>query len=193
MPESKNIRRGAVRIIGGRWRSRRIAFPEMPGLRPTPARVRETLFDWLGSWIEQCRVLDLFAGSGALGIEALSRGAAAAVFVEPVRTVRRALQVNLQRLGATQVEVVPEDALHYLYGTTSSFDLIFLDPPFGGDWRGRALDILQTRAGLLTDSHRVYVEYPARGRVSFDESAWQILRQTRAGQVQAALLGKKNP
>ncbi len=180
-----------MRIIGGRWRSRRIAFPAGAGLRPTPARVRETLFDWLGGWIEQRRVLDLFAGSGALGIEALSRGAASAVFVEPVRAARRALQANLQRLGAVQVEVIPGDAWRYLRGTTSSFDLVFLDPPFGGDWRAHTLDILQNRAGLLGGSSRIYVEYPVRGTISFDENMWQILRQTRAGQVQAALLGKK--
>jgi 16S rRNA (guanine966-N2)-methyltransferase len=124
--------RNSVRIIGGGWRGRRVSFPDIPGLRPTPDRVRETLFNWLQSAIAGTRCLDLFAGSGALGLEALSRGAQEIVFVEQAVAAARALQEQLIRLGArTKGQVVEMGAARYLRSVPQAFDIVFLDPPFG--------------------------------------------------------------
>ena len=126
--------RNSVRIIGGGWRGRRITFPDVPGLRPTPDRVRETLFNWLQHDIAGARCLDLFAGSGALGLEALSRGAKELVFVEQSVAASRALQEQLARLGAERrSQVVEMGAARYLRGAAPAFDIVFLDPPFGRD------------------------------------------------------------
>src|SRR6202044_1338078 len=124
--------RNSVRIIAGTWRGRRIHFPDMPALRPTPDRVRETLFNWLQHSIVDSRCLDLFAGSGALGLEALSRGAKEVVFVEQAQQAARALQAELQRLGGTpRARILEQGAARYLRGPAQPFDVIFLDPPFG--------------------------------------------------------------
>src|SRR6185369_1703329 len=121
---------GEVRIIGGRLRGRRIAVPDAPGLRPTPDRVRETLFNWVGPTMAGARVLDLFAGTGALGLEALSRGAAAVTLVEQQRVAVSALQQTVQRLGVPEVRIVAADALSFLASDKGQYDLILLDPPF---------------------------------------------------------------
>ncbi len=127
-PGSRNF----VRIIGGSWRGRRVSFPDAPGLRPTPDRVRETLFNWLQSSIVDSRCLDLFAGSGALGLEALSRGAREVVFVERDQLTARALQAELKRLGGTpKARVMELGAARFLRSPGEPFDVVFLDPPFG--------------------------------------------------------------
>src|SRR6202166_3992412 len=124
--------RNSVRIIGGGWRGRRVSFPDIPGLRPTPDRGRETLFNWLQHDIAGARCLDLFAGSGALGLEALSRGANELVFVEQAVAASRALQEQLIRLGGkAKGEVVEMGAARYLRSPPQPFDVVFLDPPFG--------------------------------------------------------------
>jgi 16S rRNA (guanine966-N2)-methyltransferase len=121
----------AIRIIGGRWRSRILHFPDVPGLRPTPDRVRETLFNWLGQRLDGWRCLDLFAGSGALGFEAASRGAAEVVLVERDAKALAALRENVLKLDAAErVRIQPADARSYLDGACGNFDLILLDPPF---------------------------------------------------------------
>lgn len=119
-----------LRIIGGTWRGRRFRFPPLPEIRPTPDRVRETLFNWLGSQVSGARCLDLFAGSGALGLEALSRGAAEVVFVERDRTAARELAARLAEWGAKGARVEQRDALQFLHGAARPFDIVFLDPPF---------------------------------------------------------------
>src|SRR5450432_2048001 len=125
--------RNSVRIIGGEWRGRRINFPDIPGLRPTPDRVRETLFNWLQQAVAGARCLDLFAGSGALGLEALSRGAKALAFVEQAVPAARALREQLMRLGATsRAQVFEMGAARFLRSAGEPFDIVFLDPPFGG-------------------------------------------------------------
>src|ERR1700675_3848327 len=122
----------SVRIIGGGWRGRRVSFPDIPGLRPTPDRVRETLFNWLQHAIAGARCLDLFAGSGALGLEALSRGAGRLVFVEQAVAASRALQEQLNRFGgASRAQVGEMGAARYLRSAGEPFDIVFLDPPFG--------------------------------------------------------------
>lgn len=170
-----------VRIIGGAWRSRLLRFPDLPGLRPTPDRVRETLFNWLGQRLDGQRCLDLFAGSGALGFEAASRGAAEVVMVEREPMALVALRRNAAALGAACVRIVQGDALAYLAGDCGRFDLILLDPPFGSDLLAPALARAATR---LAPGGRIYAEFGARP----DLSAWRILREGRAGASHFCLL-----
>lgn len=171
-----------VRIIGGDWRSRIIRFPESVGLRPTPDRVRETVFNWLGQRLDGNNCLDLFSGSGALGFEALSRGASEVVMVEQSQVVARALSENASYLGATSAVIVNADALIYLRGPQRAFDVVFLDPPFNQSLLPAVLALL--RPWLASDA-RVYMECEP----SFDPGAeWKILKQSRAGQVKFQLL-----
>jgi len=131
-PDPKPAGRNSVRIIGGAWRGRRVSFPDSPGLRPTPDRIRETLFNWLQHSVANARCLDLFAGSGALGLEALSRGAAELVFVEQAVAVARMLREQLARLEAsTRGQVAEMGVARFLRTPAAPFDLVFLDPPFG--------------------------------------------------------------
>jgi 16S rRNA (guanine966-N2)-methyltransferase len=172
--------KGKIRIIAGEYRGRRIAVPDRPGLRPTPDRVRETLFNWLGQSLEGLCCLDLFAGSGALGFEAASRGAARVVMVEQDRAVFEVLRKTREAIGARQVELVLEDAFTYLKNTKAAFDVVFLDPPF----RQNALPAV-FRQLRLAQGARVYVEsgepFPAG-------ESWRELKRARAGQVSYQLL-----
>ncbi len=144
-----------LRIIGGTWRSRRLSFPALDGLRPTLDRIRETVFNWLMFEVEGKRVLDCFAGSGALGLEALSRGAKSAVFVEKHPIAAKQLMENLRLLQCQSAQVVTSDALVWLASNaTADFDLVFLDPPFGQGLLPPALAALQLKEGAL-----VYVEH----------------------------------
>lgn len=172
---------GRVRIGAGTLRGSVLAVPERPGLRPTPARIRETLFNWLQAWVPGSRCLDAFAGSGALGIEALSRGAAAACFVERDAGLAAALRANLARLGAAG-EVVHADALQWLRGTApAAFDVVFLDPPFDADDWQEAMQRLE-QGGWLAPQAFIHVEMPAARTLSAPP-AWQVHRQGRAGDV----------
>ena len=173
---------GQVRIIGGTYRRRLITFPARPGLRPTPDRVRETLFNWLGQSLEGCSCLDLFAGSGALGFEAASRGASRVVMVERDRAACNALTMNQGRLGASAVELVGGDASDWLARTAERFDVVFLDPPF----RQNVLpQLLERLPRVLGAGARVYLESE---RALEAGGAWQELRAARAGQVSYQLL-----
>ena len=173
---------GRVRIVGGRWRSRLIDVPARPELRPTPDRVRETLFNWLGQRLDGCACLDLYAGSGALGFEAASRGAARVVMVEADRAVLAALRRSRERLPAEQVEIVAGDALEYLARAGERFDVVFLDPPF----RQNALPALLAKLPpRLQPGARVYLE----GAEAVAAAApWRELKRARAGQVSVQLL-----
>jgi len=146
-----------VRIIAGQWRGRRLEFPDLPGLRPTPDRVRETLFNWLAPVLPGARCLDLFAGSGALGIEALSRGAAEAVLVEPQPLAVRALRENLARLKAENARVEMTDALAWLRQPATPFEIVLLDPPFGQGLLEPVCAMLE-RNGWLADAAWIYLE-----------------------------------
>ena len=169
--------KGEIRIIAGEYRGRRIKVAASPGLRPTPDRVRETLFNWLGQWLEGLSCLDLFAGSGALGFEAASRGAARVVMVESSRAAFAALEAARERIGARSVEVVQGDALRYLAESSERFDLVFLDPPF----RQNALPaVFERLAPRLSAKARVYVESDAPAAPG---ERWAELRRSRAGQV----------
>ena len=166
-----------VRIIAGEYRGRRINVASRPGLRPTPDRVRETLFNWLGQWLDGLSCLDLFAGSGALGFEAASRGATRVVMVESDRAAFAALEATRERIGARAVELVHADAARYLEQSKERFDLVFLDPPF----RQNALPAVFARLEpRLADKARVYVESDAP---SVPGERWVELKRSRAGQV----------
>lgn len=153
----------------------------MPGLRPTPDRVRETLFNWLGQRLDGLRCLDLFAGSGALGFEAASRGAREVVMVEQDSHALAALRENRTRLAASQVELVAANGIAWLAGERGLFDVIFLDPPFQSDLLPAALAGAATR---LAPEGRIYAEFGCRP----DFEGWCILREDRAGQSHFCLL-----
>ena len=172
-----------LRIIGGSLRGRKWRFPEAPGLRPTPDRVRETLFNWLQMRVAGTRCLDLFAGSGALGLEALSRGAARVTFCEPNVAASLALRETLQRFGvATQAEVLERSAERALQDLPGPFDLAFLDPPFGADLLGPCTAAL-AKCGLLAPGAFVYLETPARAPLPALPAHWRLHREGKAGEV----------
>jgi 16S rRNA (guanine966-N2)-methyltransferase len=175
---------GRIRVIGGSLRNSRLEVPDLPGLRPTTDRVRETLFNWLQPVVEGARCLDLYAGTGALGIEALSRGAAAVTFVEREPRLAAALKANLARLKVA-AEVVADDAARWLRGRAQPFDLVLLDPPFALDaWAetARALE----EGGWLAPRAWIYVEAP-RGAGFALPHTWLPHRQGQAGDVAYAL------
>jgi 16S rRNA (guanine966-N2)-methyltransferase len=171
-----------LRIIGGAWRSRRVRFADRPGLRPTPDRVRETLFNWLGQDLSGRECLDLFAGSGALGFEAASRGARRVVVVERDAAALRALQTSKELLKADAVEVRRADALEFLQHQTLSYDVVFLDPPFAEDCWAQLLELLPR---CLKPGALVYCE---RAAALDAGSGWIIVKAGRAGQVSYQLL-----
>ena len=173
---------GRLRIIGGRWRSRRLAFPDRRGLRPTPDRVRETLFNWLHADMAGSRVLDMFAGSGALGFEAASRGAGLVVMVENDREAAAALRRNIAMLDAENIELVVADALEWLAGAERSFDVVFLDPPFTSGLLGRCCALLEAGKSLAEHA-KIYVEHAKADSAIAVPDTWRRLKSRTAGQV----------
>jgi len=186
MPTAKNPDAGrggqqTVRIIAGQWRSRKIHFPDLAQLRPTPDRVRETLFNWLMPVITGARCLDLFAGSGALGLEALSRGAAQVVFVDRDAAVVTHLRKQLVLFKAQNATVIQADALDYLAQCKEQFDIVFLDPPYAAALLLPVSQALE-QYGVLRNQARIYLE--ARdGDVTELPANWQVQRSKQAGQV----------
>lgn len=172
--------RNELRIIGGQWRGRRLSFVEAPGLRPTPDRVRETLFNWLQAVIPGARCLDLYAGSGALGFEAASRGAGEVVMVEREPRVCARLRENARCLGA-EVSIVQGGAEAYLR-QAAPFDVVFLDPPFHQGLVELSLRAL-AEGGLLRPGGRVYIEAEAELGEPPLPAGWTLLRSKRAGEV----------
>ena len=184
MPSARSRKTPAnqLRIIGGRWRSREIHFPDADALRPTPDRVRETLFNWLGQSLDGLSVLDLFAGSGALAFEALSRGAAWAVAVDSDAAAVASLRENAARLGATDLETHRSDAVAYLAHETRQFDVVFADPPFREPWLARLWSLLPARIAI---GGWLYLE---QGAVIDVPDGWELYRHRKAGQVHYHLL-----
>jgi 16S rRNA (guanine966-N2)-methyltransferase len=177
--------RNFVRIIGGGWRGRRVSFPDAPGLRPTPDRVRETLFNWLQHSIVDTRCLDLFAGSGALGLEALSRGAREVVFVEQSPVAARALQGELRRLGGSaKARVMEIGAARFLRDPPlgGPFDLIFLDPPFGRNALADYVPLVDSGTWVKPGGW-VYLENERAAGVPALPAHWELLRSKSAGEV----------
>lgn len=188
MPNPKRARpvlTNQVRIIGGQYRRRLLSFPDAPGLRPTPDRVRETVFNWLGQDLPGWTCLDLFAGSGVLGFEAASRGAARVVMVERERAAVETLQANRVLLGATQVEVQRADGASWLAGNAEQFDLVFLDPPFDS---GLVAPLLAALPGHVKMGAYVYVE---QGNYVSAPNGFIMHRSGRAGKSHFALLIKE--
>jgi 16S rRNA (guanine966-N2)-methyltransferase len=179
-----------LRIIGGRWRGSRIEFPPLAAIRPSPDRVRETLFNWLQQAIVGARCLDLFAGSGALGLEALSRGAAHVTFVDREPQIGRHLVQTLQRLGSRDASVVVEDALRFLARPPQRCDIVFLDPPFDSTVLEQVGSRLQ---GWLAPGAYIYVECPADRSLAALPAHWVVHRTKRAGQVGYHLLRASDP
>ncbi|MDH3981259.1 MAG: 16S rRNA (guanine(966)-N(2))-methyltransferase RsmD [Gammaproteobacteria bacterium] len=170
-----------LRIIAGRWRGRKLAFAPVPGLRPTPDRVRETLFNWLGPVIAGTRCLDLYAGSGALGLEAASRGAAEVLLVDSNTSVTGILRQQLQRLDAGQVRVLQADATAYLRGQAQPYDIVFLDPPFREGHLDGIIRQLEDGGWLSADAW-VYIE-AERQQLPDLPPNWTVHRHRTAGQV----------
>lgn len=176
---------GRIRIIGGQLGNSRLNVPDLPGLRPTAERVRETLFNWLTPVLAGARALDLCAGTGALGIEALSRGAGFVQFVERDPRAAQALRDNLTRLKVESAQVATTDALGYLKAGPQPFDLVFLDPPFAsGLWSGLAQALEQ--GGWLAPSAWIYVESPRQESPALPAN-WLPHREGVAGDVRYAL------
>lgn len=172
-----------VRIIAGQWRGRKLGFPDIDGLRPTSDRIRETLFNWLAPVLPGASCLDLFAGSGALGFEAASRGAARVVMNERNPLVVRALQDSKARLAADQVEVLGGDAQSCLARCVGPFDVVFLDPPFSQPHLLAAAADLLARGNFLKDGTYIYVETPSGADLNDLPAGWQLYRQKQAGAV----------
>ncbi|MCK9529241.1 MAG: 16S rRNA (guanine(966)-N(2))-methyltransferase RsmD [Thiohalobacteraceae bacterium] len=170
-----------LRIIGGRWRGRRVSFPDVEGLRPSPDRVRETLFNWLMPVIEGARCLDLFSGSGAFGLEALSRGAARVVLVDRDGAAIANLREQLGTLQAEGAALHQADALTFLAGTPEPFDVVFLDPPYHKGLLAPCLARLGE--GWLAPGARVYIEAEAEMTELPMPEGWVLLRSKQAGQV----------
>lgn len=186
-PARNNLGAGELRIIGGDWRSRKLRFPDAGGVRPTPARTRETLFNWLSFHLAGSDCLDLFAGSGALGLEALSRGAARATLVDHTPALAKALRDNLRLLKSEGGEVVCADVESYLrQRNRPPFDIVFMDPPFRQGWLEKLFPLLEEQAWIKPGGW-VYLEYESELPTPAVPSSWQLHRQKSAGQVTYAL------
>ncbi len=179
----------SLRIIGGVWRSRRIQFIDSPKIRPTPNRVRETLFNWLTADIRGAICLDLFAGSGALGFEAMSRGAAQVELVEADAQIAKTLVEQKNIFNADDLKINNQDALVYLRNTCQIFDLIFLDPPFASDLLEQVVLMIQKRQ-LISENGLLYVESPSQQEDLICLESFHCVREKITGEVRYALYKK---
>jgi 16S rRNA (guanine966-N2)-methyltransferase len=182
----------AIRIIGGDWKRTPLPVLDLDGLRPTPDRVRETLFNWLGQRLDGQRCLDLFAGSGALGFEAASRGAARVLMVERNARAAGQLRANQERLAPNTIEIAEADALRLAASLAAgSFDVVFLDPPFGSELLARALELA---VPLVSSEGFLYVEAGEALDIAQTPvlTGWIMARQGKAGAVHYHLLQREN-
>ena len=184
-PTKKSNSSNQVRINAGVWRSRLLKFPDVEGLRPTPERVRQTVFNWLGQDLTGKTCLDLFAGTGAFGFEALSRNAKNVVMVENSSAAYHALLQNQQLLDATNSQILRQDVLVYLSQNTQQFDIIFCDPPYHKDWLNKILTTLNQH---LSPNGMLYIEAEFALESSELLGAWQLIKQNKAGNVYYHLL-----
>lgn len=166
-----------VRISAGEWRSRLLKFPDVDGLRPTPDRVRQTVFNWLGQELHGLHCLDLFAGTGVMGFEALSRGAKQLVMIEKSRSAYQALLDNQASLKAADAQILNMDALQFLASHQQVFDVIFVDPPYNQAWLDKVLPLVKS---ALSEDGLVYVEAEYGLQECED---WQVIKQGKAGNV----------
>lgn len=188
--------RNTLRIIGGQWRGRKLQFPDVPGLRPTADRVRETLFNWLQGWVLDEDCLDLFAGSGACGLEALSRGARSAVFVDASRDASDSIRSHLSLLGAQNATVVTATAGQWLQtvaaqaGPSARFGLVFLDPPFAADALAGTVQQLEA-SGILKPRAQIYLESGQDLAALPVPPTWTARKNLRAGAVYYGLYERR--
>jgi 16S rRNA (guanine966-N2)-methyltransferase len=189
MVDRRSGKPGRLRIIGGQWRGRKLEFTESPGLRPTPDRVRETLFNWLSNDIVGARCLDLFSGSGALGLEALSRGAGHCRFIDSNSRTIDSLRQQLEILGCETAQTLAGDGLQWLRDSNTGaepFDIIFLDPPFQQKLLVPACQLLEDR-GWLADAAHIYLESGTQEATPAVPSSWELKREKKAGEVRYQL------
>lgn len=171
-----------LRIIAGNWRSRQLLFQNTPGLRPTPARVRETLFNWLQNDVKASRCLDLYAGSGALGFEAASRDASSVIMVENNSQACRLIKENSVKLCAQNINIIQSDVFRFLAGEAKPHDLVFLDPPFGKNMAQQTCQWLEDK-GWLANHAKVYVEVESQLVLDDLPFNWQCIKSKMAGEV----------
>ena len=184
-----NQQKNQLRLIAGTWRGRKLPFAPVPGLRPTPDRMRETLFNWLGPVIREARCLDLFAGSGALGFEAASRGAAGVVLVDSHAKVVRSLRHQVEALGARQVSVVQAECSRYLGGQAHPMDIVFLDPPYHENLLPGCIGQLES-AGWLAPEAWIYIETGQDTELEFPGN-WETYRSKTTGQAFSRLMRRQ--
>jgi 16S rRNA (guanine966-N2)-methyltransferase len=188
--ERKEKGLGSVRIIGGEWRGRRLPVPDLPGLRPSGDRCRETLFNWLQAHIRGATCVDLFAGSGSLGMEAASRGAEEVILIEKLNLAARILRENIARMDAENVKVIAIDALQWLHGcAAASLDIAFVDPPFGTQLESRALELINVR-NCIRPGGFVYVETARDMSLVGPRPGWEVAKEKVIGDVRMVLLKK---
>jgi len=179
---------GKLRIIGGKWRSRLLPVVDLPGLRPTTDRVRETLFNWLQNDVPGAHCLDLFAGSGALGFEAASRGAASVTLLEKQKQAAEILAANIRELKAPHIQLLQCDAISWLNSKPSDrFDIVFIDPPFDSDCLAPAIQLLENQSSLSEDAC-IYLEMDAKQALPTLPESWSVVRERKAGQVRYYLV-----
>lgn len=177
MSKAATKKLNTIRINAGEWRSRLLKFPEAEGLRPTPERVRQTVFNWLGQDLSGLTCLDLFAGTGVMGFEALSRNAESTVLVEKTPVVYKAILENKTTLQATNAQVFNVDALSFLDKNQQLFDVVFLDPPYSQGWMDKVLPLLPAH---LTKDAVVYAEAEYAIKPT---DTWHVIKQSKAGNV----------
>lgn len=182
LPRETQRVQSKLRIIAGEWRSRQLVFEDTPGLRPTPARVRETVFNWLQNDVRANQCLDLYAGSGALGFEAASRGAKSVVMVENHAKACRLIKENTLKLSAEQIKIVQSDVFKYLSGDANPYDLVFLDPPFEKGLAPQTCQWLEEK-GWLSENAKIYVEVESRLELDDMPENWLCLKRQKAGDV----------
>ena len=188
---SKSVKNNSVRIIAGNWRGRRLPVADVPGLRPSGDRCRETLFNWLQPWIAASDCADLFAGTGALGFEAASRGAASVLMVEKHPRAQEVLRQDIDQLQAVQVKLHAGGAMSMIEGIKpDSFDIVFVDPPFDSNLQGLVLERLD-KIGCVRRGGFVYVESPAMKPVS-PPSGWRVWRDQQLGEVRMQLFRRES-
>ena len=177
----------SLRIIGGRWRGRKLGVVDAAGLRPTPDRIRETLFNWLAVHCRGARVLDCFAGSGVLGLEALSRGAHSVVSLEKNPQALATLRADVKRLECSEVDIIAGDALQSINQLHRAFDIVFIDPPYAQPGlRQQAFERLEA-GGCINTNARIYFEWPSDELFELPAPTLSLLKQKSAGRVNYAI------
>ena len=194
MPRNKSSsldkQQNRVRIIGGEWRGRKLDIADIPALRPTPDRIRETLFNWLQMYVPGARCLDLFAGTGALGFESLSRGAKQTVFVDENPDVIQNLKDSVAILKTEAADIIQADVLSWLKDKPSTFDIVFLDPPYRHELVIPVCQQLEA-GNWLSDSAWVFIEIEKEAEQPVLPENWKIYRQASAGQVSCYLIQRE--